>query len=110
MKIEIDDNTLVDEIVKRVVGQITPLLTQNQRSNDNELMTVDELANYLKVKISWVYEKVHIREIPFHKAGRFPRFRKKHIDIWLLNPYHPDLSTYNLNHNGKEVKKSERIV
>jgi excisionase family DNA binding protein len=96
MKIEIDDNTLVDEIVKRVVGQITPLLTQNQRSNDNELMTVDELANYLKVKTSWVYEKVHIREIPFHKAGRFPRFRKRDIDIWLDNPYHPDLSHYNL--------------
>ena len=110
MKIEIDDTVLIDKIVEKVVERLTPLLKQNPKSNDNELMTVDELSDYLKVKTSWVYEKVHVREIPFHKAGKFPRFRKKHIDIWLLNPYHPDLSTYNLNINGKEVRNNERIV
>ena len=109
MKLEIDDSQLINDIVEKVVKRITPLLTQNQKSNDNELMTVDELADYLKVKTSWVYEKVHIREIPFHKAGKFPRFRKKHVDLWLLNQYHPDLSEYNLKH-GKEVRNSERIV
>ncbi|GAX61617.1 hypothetical protein SCALIN_C27_0011 [Candidatus Scalindua japonica] len=109
MKFEIDNSQLINDIVEKVVKRITPLLTQNHKNNDNELMTVSELANYLKVKISWVYEKVHVREIPFHKAGRFPRFRKKHVDLWLLNPYHPDLSAYNLNH-GKEVRNNERIV
>ena len=109
MKIEIDNSQLINDIVEKVVKRIIPLLKQSHKNNDNELMTVGELANYLKVKTSWVYEKVHIREIPFHKAGKFPRFRKKHIDLWLLNPYHPDLSEYNLN-NGKEVKNIERIV
>ncbi|MHC4322445.1 MAG: helix-turn-helix domain-containing protein [Planctomycetota bacterium] len=109
MKIEIDNSQLINDIVEKVVKRITPLFTQNHKNNDNELMTVSELANYLKVKTSWIYEKVHIREIPFHKAGKFPRFRKKHIDLWLLNPYHPDLNEYNLNH-GKEVRNNERIV
>ncbi len=109
MRIEIDNSQLINDIVEKVVNRITPLLTQNQKSSDNELMDVKELAEYLKVKESWVYEKVHIREIPFHKAGKFSRFRKKHVDLWLLNPYHPDLSEYNLNHR-KEVKNNERIV
>ncbi len=100
MKIEIDDSKLINDIVEKVVEQITPLLKQNSKSNDNELMTVKEVASYLKVKESWVYEKVHKREIPFHKACKFPRFRRKHIDLWLRNPYHSDLNIYNLNERG----------
>lgn len=94
MKIEIDDTLLIDMIVEKVVESLTPLLKQNSKSNDNELMTVDEVANYLKVKPSWVYEKIHTRQIPFQKAGRFPRFRKKHIDKWLENPYAVCSSAY----------------
>ncbi len=87
MKIEIDDSQLIDIIVEKVVEQLTPILKQNQKSNDGELMDVKGLAEYLKVKESWVYEKVHTKKIPFQKAGRFPRFRKKQIDKWLENPY-----------------------
>ncbi len=100
MKIELEVSD-IKRIAERVVEQITPLLKQNSNSNNNEMLTVDELADYLKVKASWVYEKVHTRQIPFRKVGKFPRFPKKHIDVWTLNPYHPDLSIYNLNHNGK---------
>ncbi len=101
MKIVIDDTVLINAIAESVVEQITPLLKQNSKSNNNEMLTVDELADYLKVKASWVYEKVHTRQIPFRKVGKFPRFPKKHIDVWTLNPYHPDLSIYNLNFNGR---------
>ena len=96
MKIEIDDSKLVETIVKKVVEEIKPLLNHKPK-NDDKLMDVKGLAGYLQVKESWVYEKVHTRHIPFRKAGKFPRFPKKHIDLWLLNPYHPDLSIYNLN-------------
>ena len=87
MKIVIDDTILIDAIVEKVVERLKPLLYNSRDSKDNELMTVDEVADYLKVKTSWVYEKVHTRQIPFQKAGRFPRFRKKNIDKWLDNPY-----------------------
>ncbi len=96
MKIELEAGD-IERIAERVAKQLTPLLKQNSKSNDNELLTVVELVNYLKVKESWVYEKVHTRQIPFRKVGKFPRFPKKHIDLWTLNPYHPDLSIYNLN-------------
>ena len=95
MKIEIDDKELINSIVKDVVGQLKPLLNSTKDSEVNELMTVEELAKYLKVTKS--YEKIHKKEIPFYKVGKFPRFRKSHIDIWIKNPYHPSLSNYNLS-------------
>ena len=42
MKIEIDNSQLINDIAEKVVKQITPLLTQNKKNNDNELMTVSE--------------------------------------------------------------------
>ncbi len=87
MKIEINDTELVDAIVEKVVERLKPFLSDPHGSRDDELMDVKGLAEYLKVKESWVYEKIHTRQIPFQKAGRFPRFRKKHIDKWLENPY-----------------------
>ncbi len=108
MKIEIDDTELIDTIVKKVAEQITPLLRQNSKSNDNELMTVEEVEKYLKVKKSTIYDKVHTRSIPFLKNGNTLRFRRKHIDLWLQNPYHPDLSIYNLNHNGRRWENHEK--
>jgi len=101
MKIEINDSQLINDIVEKVVERLTPLLKHNSKTDDNKLMDVKGLADYLQVKESWVYEKIHKREIPYHKAGKFPRFRKKHIDIWLENPYSHELDNYNLNHNGK---------
>ncbi len=105
MKIEIDDKELIKEIVRQVVEQLKPMFNGSHVHKGDELMDVKGLVNYLKVKESWVYEKVHKREIPFHKAGKFPRFRKKYIDIWLKNPYSSELDNFNLNHNGKGVIK-----
>ncbi len=107
MKIEINDAELIDTIVEKVVERLKPLLNNSHDSNDNELMTVEEVRKYLKFeKKSSVYDKVHAKSIPFLKNGTLLRFRRKHIDLWLQNPYHHDLSIYNLNHNGKEVRKS----
>ncbi len=101
MKFEIDDNQLIDKIANKVIQQLSPLLKHNTNCNDNELMTVDDVATYLKTKKSSIYDKVHSKLIPFLKYGNSLRFKKKHIDIWLHNPYHPDLDNYNLNHNGR---------
>ena len=87
MNIETNYSALIDAIVEKVVDRLKPLLMQTPKCSDSELMDVKGLAKYLKVKESWVYEKIHTKKIPFQKAGRFPRFRKKNIDKWLENPY-----------------------
>ena len=100
MKIEIDDSQLINDIVEKVVERLKPLLNNSHKPKGDELMDVQGLAGYLKVKESWVYEKIHNRQIPFYKAGKFPRFRKKYIDIWLKNPYSSELDNFNLKHNN----------
>ncbi len=100
MKTELEDRD-IERIAEKVIEGLKPLLSNSRDSNNNELMTVVEVARYLKTKKQSIYDKVHNRTIPFLKYGNISRFRKKHIDIWLLNPYHPDLDIYNLNHNGR---------
>ncbi len=110
MKAELNINTdeLISRITQEVVKAIKPLVNHDHKTD--RLMDVKGLADYLQVKESWIYGKVHKREIPFYKAGKFPRFRKKFIDIWLKNPYSSELDNFNLNHNGKGVRKSERAI
>ncbi len=102
MKIEIDDTVLIDTIVEKVVERLKPLLNSTHDSKSDELMDVKGLAKYLKVKESWVYEKIHTKQIPFYKVSRFPRFRKVLIDKWLENPY--SLSHVSISRSkGKEA-------
>ncbi len=100
MKIEIETSDL-EKIAEMVIERIKPLLANSHDSTHSELITVKEVARYIKEKESTIYKKVHQRTIPFLKTGGSSRFRKKHIDIWLHNPYHSDLDIYKLNHNGR---------
>jgi len=49
----------------------------------DEIMTVKELAEYLKLNFQTVYRKVQNGEIPGSKIGRGWRFQKSVIDQWL---------------------------
>ena len=66
------------------------------------------LPNYLNVKKSYIYEKIHVKEIPHNKIGKFPRFRKNEIDIWIRNPYASALAK-SCNLDRKEVLEKEVI-
>jgi len=100
MKIEIDNSQLINDIAEKVVEMLRPLLNYSHNAKDDELMDVQGLADYLKVKTSWIYEKIHTKQIPFQKAGRFPRFRKKNIDKWLENPY--SFSHVSISHSKRK--------
>ena len=47
------------------------------------LMTIDELAEYLRVKKRTVYEWIRNKKIPAIKAVGQWRFKKERIDAWL---------------------------
>lgn len=47
------------------------------------LMTVEEVAKYLKVEQSTIYTWAKEGKIPAIKIGRFWRFKKEDIDKWL---------------------------
>ncbi|TVL96028.1 MAG: hypothetical protein CV087_23990 [Candidatus Brocadia sp. WS118] len=96
MKTELEQKD-IEAIVQRMVEVFKPILVDLvniHQTKSDELMNVKELAQYLKVKRSWIYEKVHTKKIPFQKAGtgRFLLFKKKDIDQWIKNPYAPSLN------------------
>ncbi len=84
MKIELNIDTveLASKIAQEVTDAIVPILTKSVIETDN-IFTVETLARYLRVSKQWVYERVHLKEIPYIKMGKFPRFRKMEIDSWL---------------------------
>jgi len=84
MKIElnIDTDELASKIAQEVAGAIVPTLTK-RIVEAGTIFTVETLAKYLQVSKQWVYERVHLKEIPYTKMGKFPRFRKREIDNWL---------------------------
>lgn len=48
-----------------------------------ELMTVNEVAAYLRVKPSSVYEWAQAGKIPAAKVGRLWRFHRDEIEAWV---------------------------
>lgn len=50
-----------------------------------DVLTIEELAVYLKISKSTLYKLVREGKIPSQKVGRHWRFHKKAIDQWLCN-------------------------
>ena len=69
----------------------------------DQLMSVTELAKYLKVNKQTIYNWVNKKEIPFTKIGDLLRFDKDEIERWLKNKtFRPDIIEY----NGYEIQAS----
>ena len=49
----------------------------------DEVMSISELAGYLKVSRSTLYKLVQEGRLPGQKVGRHWRFRRETIDRWL---------------------------
>lgn len=49
----------------------------------NKLMNPHEMADYLGVKVSTIYQWTHIGFIPHMKLGRFVRFKESDVLKWL---------------------------
>lgn len=54
-----------------------------ERKEAKEVMTAEELAEYLSFSKNWVYRKAEAGEIPGVKLGNRWRFKKSVIDKWL---------------------------
>ncbi len=51
--------------------------------NRRDFMTVDELAEYLKVNKSWIYDRTYQNTIPCYRVGKLLRFDNSEIEHWL---------------------------
>ncbi len=109
MKVELNVNT--DELVSRITQEVTkaikPILSK-RITTDDTIFTVETLSIYLTVSKQWVYERVRLEEIPHIKMGKFPRFKKSEIDIWLESLKIPAMQP--LSAPLKIIKKSSSYM
>ena len=47
------------------------------------LLTIEEVAEFLRVSKTSVYRLVERRELPFHRVGRTLRFTRKDLETYL---------------------------
>lgn len=52
-------------------------------SEPQQVMTIDELAEYLQIAKSTLYKLAQEGKVPGQKVGKHWRFRKEAIDRWL---------------------------
>ena len=57
--------------------------SENLDMLSNELMTIEEVAEYLRMKPQTIYRWAQDKRIPAAKLGKEWRFRRKIIDAWL---------------------------
>jgi excisionase family DNA binding protein len=57
---------------------------RNPRMDENRLLSVDEVASYLRIPKSTLYKMCSEREIPCAKIGKHWRFDRKLIDGWFV--------------------------
>lgn len=49
----------------------------------SDVLTIEELSDYLKIPKSTLYKLVREGKIPCQKVGRHWRFHKEAVDAWL---------------------------
>jgi excisionase family DNA binding protein len=67
---------------------------------NDTLMTVNELAAYLRCHIVSIYRLLKRNKIPAFKVGSDWRFSRREIDAWMSGPYETRL---------RRVKKPSRL-
>ncbi|HEY9220924.1 MAG TPA: helix-turn-helix domain-containing protein [Lutibacter sp.] len=71
LKLNFDSLPQVVQELNEKIDHITKLLeSPKQVENTNQLLTVQDAANFLNLSVSTIYNKVNKRELPAMKKGR----------------------------------------
>ena len=68
---------------------------------DNEILTIEEVASYLRLKPQTIYKWAQEKRIPAAKLGKEWRFRRSVIDRWLDDQMFDDGSAFNHLREGR---------
>jgi len=71
-----------------------------------DIMTLEEVANYLKLKPQTIYTWAQEKKIPAAKLGKEWRFKKSIIDEWFI--HHIDDKFKDVLDNWKAKQKPDR--
>ena len=60
-------------------------MNQEYPEKRHRIMTIEEVAKYLRLHKTTIYRMVRLGENPYSKIGNQWRFRKDVIDAWISN-------------------------
>jgi len=86
VKIEPEDLQPFKDLFREAIREelTSGLRNIGQGRQDDTVLDVPGLCDYLHVTPKWVHERTHLKEIPFFKlSNKQLRFRKRDIDKWL---------------------------
>lgn len=75
----------------------------------NILLTVEELAKYLKIKPDTIYKKVRKGELPAIKLGKLVRFPKDLIDQWIIEQATKTMKEVKAARHAVETRVEEAV-
>lgn len=84
----------------------------NSRIMDDDILTIDEVADYIRVSQRTVYDWAQKGQIPAGKIGTVWRFKKSEITRWLNERLCPD-SSPNINESNiiiKNILSEKRVI
>jgi len=71
----------------------------------HDIMTLEEVANYLKLKPQTIYTWAQEKKIPAAKLGKEWRFKKSIIDEWFIRhideKFDDVIESWKLKHKGE---------
>ena len=55
----------------------------------SELLTAEDVAKLLNVPVSWVRESTRSGAMPVVELGRYRRYRREEVEVWLASCSRP---------------------
>jgi excisionase family DNA binding protein len=88
---------LILERLDRIEKAIQNLNNVGDKTSENQIMDIDEVAAYIKVAKATVYGMTHQDILPYYKSGKKLYFKKDEIDEWVFS---------HRNKTREEIEKS----
>lgn len=75
--------TDITSIMNSSMAATTQMIVDGAASTDNEILTVMDVARFLRVPKSTVYKLARLGELPASKIGKHWRFLRRDIHQWM---------------------------
>ena len=85
-RLSIQDNATATGIDDPLNAALEHAATGGEKWNENQLLTISEVAELLQVPISWVYgrmRKPSSERLPGYRLGKYWRFREDEVLAWV---------------------------
>ena len=60
------------------------------QTDKDKLLTINELSQFLNIKVRTLYYLVEVEKIPYYRIGKLIRFDQDHVLNWLQTKKRPE--------------------